>query len=86
MPLLATGWEINFLYFITIDCGLPFPSMSKKTKRIWVLRFPGFDSFFIHGCSEKMRNPTISSDLFLALINPHYDNLPNEKCRANIGR
>jgi len=33
-----------------------------------------------------MRNPTISSDLFLSLINPHDDTLHNEKCRANIGR
>jgi hypothetical protein len=26
------------MYVITIDYGLPFPGMSKKTKRLWVLR------------------------------------------------
>jgi len=29
---LAAGWEINFFYFITIDCGLLFSGMSKKTQ------------------------------------------------------
>ena len=61
-----------------------FPACPKKPKRLWVLRLPGFDSFFSHGCSEKMRNPTISSDLFLSLINPHDDTLRHEKCRANM--
>ena len=63
-----------------------FPACPKKPKRLWVLRLPGFDSFFSHGCSDKMRNPTISSDLFLSLINPNDDTLRHEKCRANIGR
>jgi hypothetical protein len=33
-----------------------------------------------------MRNPTIRSDLSLALINPHDDALRNEKCLTHIGR
>jgi len=82
---LAAGRKIYFFSVIAIDYGLPFPGMSKKHKRLWVLRLPGFDSFFSHGCSEKMRNSTISSDLFLPLINPHDDTLRHEKCRANIG-
>jgi len=32
MPLLAAGWEINFLHFITIDYGLPFLGMSKENQ------------------------------------------------------
>jgi hypothetical protein len=42
MPLLAAGWGIGFLHFITIDYGLPFPGMSKENLSPMGIAVPWF--------------------------------------------